>query len=176
MATAQDTNILLPVQNGNVADCRRQNIKFVRVQLSLDFASLINAPTNVGPTTLRTEYYLELPQTTRVMVNNNNVTYNLMTFHGAADLRTLSPADVKTQILDATLQDGPVKLQPTSFGLTSARTDGRALRAEINEKILRLAYRTVCHSLSYVPATAASLTRPWTTFVKSIPTARAIRS
>ena len=146
-ATAQDTNILLPVQNGNVANCRRQNIKFVRVQLSLDFALLINAPTNVGPTTLRTEYYLELPQTTRVMVNNNNVTYNLMTFHGAADLRTLSPADVKTQILDATLQDGPVKLQPTSFGLTSARTDGRALRAEINEKILRLAYRTVCHIL-----------------------------
>ncbi len=81
------------------------------------------------------------------MTNSNNVAYNLMTFHGAADLCTLSPADVKTQILDATLQDGPVEFQPASFGLTNARTDGKLLRAEINKKILRLAFCTVCHTL-----------------------------
>ncbi len=135
------------MQDGNVANCRRQNVKFVRVQLFIDFVSLVSVPNNVGPTMLRTEYYIEFPQTTRSMTNGNNVAYNLMTFHGAADLRTLSPADVKTQILDATLQDGPVELQPVSFGLTNARTDGKLLRAEINEKILRLAFRMVCHTL-----------------------------
>jgi hypothetical protein len=49
---AADTNILLPVQDGNIANCRRQNIKFVRVQLSINFVSLINVPNHVGPTIL----------------------------------------------------------------------------------------------------------------------------
>jgi hypothetical protein len=101
--TAQDSNILLPVQDGNVANCCWQKIKFVQVQLSINFVLLINVPNQVGPMTLRTVYHLELPQITRAMTNGNNVAYNLMTFHGAADLRTLSPANVKAQILDATL-------------------------------------------------------------------------
>jgi hypothetical protein len=91
-ATAADSNILLPVQNGNIADCCRLSIKFVRVQLRINFVSLVNVQNQVRPTTLRTEYYIKLPQTTRAMVNGNNVAYNLMTFHGAVDLRTLSPA------------------------------------------------------------------------------------
>jgi hypothetical protein len=69
------------------------------------------------------------------------------TFLGATDLCTLSPADVKAQILNATLQDGPVELQPASFGLTNARTNGTALQMEIKSKILRLAFSTVCHTL-----------------------------
>jgi hypothetical protein len=144
---ATDTNILLPVQDGNIANCRRQNIKFVRVQLSIDFVSLINVPNHVEPTMLQTEYYIELPQTTRAMTNGAGGGYNLMTFHGAADLRTLSPEDVKTQILDATLQDGPVELQPASFGLSNARTNRKALQADINDKNLRLAFHTVYHTL-----------------------------
>jgi hypothetical protein len=110
------------------------------------------------------------------MTNCNNVAYNLMTFHGAADLCTLSPANVKAQILNATLQDGPVELQPASFGLTNAHTNGTVLQMEIKSKILRLAFSTVCHTLflGSVPATATSRMRPWTTFVRSILTARAI--
>jgi hypothetical protein len=50
--TAADTNILLPVQDGNIANCCRQNIKFMRVQLSIDFVSLINLPHHIGPTML----------------------------------------------------------------------------------------------------------------------------
>jgi hypothetical protein len=81
------------------------------------------------------------------MTNGAGGGYNLLTFHGAADLRTLSPEDVKTQILDTTLQDGPVELQPASFELTNARTNGKALQADIDNKILRLAFHTVCHTL-----------------------------
>jgi hypothetical protein len=81
------------------------------------------------------------------MTNGTGGGYSLMTFHGAADLHTLSPEDIKTQILGATLQDGPVELQPASFGLTNARTDGKSLQADINNKILQLAFRTVCHTL-----------------------------
>ncbi len=116
------------------------------MQLTINFLLLVNVQNQVGPTILRTEYYIELPQMTRAMVNGNNVAYNSMTFHGAADLCTLSPAKVKAQILDATLQDGPVELQPASFGLTHACTTGEALRAKIDSKILCLAFTTVCNT------------------------------
>jgi hypothetical protein len=70
-----------------------------------------------------------------------------MTFQGAVDLRTLSPANVKAQILDAMLQDGPVELQPASFGLTNAPTTGEALRAKIDSKTLCLVFATFCTTL-----------------------------
>jgi hypothetical protein len=145
--TAVDLNILLPVQNGNIADCCWPSIKFVQVQLTIDFVLLVNIQNQVGLTILWTDDYIKLLQTTRTMVHGNNVAYNLMTFYGAADLCTLSPAKVKAQILDAMLQDGPVELQPTSFSLMHACTTGEALRAEINSKILRLAFATVCNTL-----------------------------
>jgi hypothetical protein len=145
--TAADLDVLLPVQDRNITQCWWPNIKFVRVQISIDFASLVNIAEPTGPTTLRTEYYLELPQTTRVMTNGKGNAYNLMTFHGPDNLRTLSPANVKEQLLDKTLQDGPVELMPASFGLRMARTTGEALCTKIDQKILKLAFRTVCHIL-----------------------------
>jgi len=54
---------------------------------------------------------------------------------------------VQDDILAQTLQDGPYDLQPASFNLTTARTDGTALRSEIEGKILRLAYPTICNTL-----------------------------
>ena len=81
------------------------------------------------------------------MTNGAGAAYNLTTFHGTADLRTLTEEQVWAEILDITLQDGPVELQPASFGVTSARTDSLALRAEIESKILRLAYKTICNTL-----------------------------
>ena len=93
------------------------------------------------------EYYINLPQTTRAMTNGNNIAYSLMTYHGAANLKSLSSSDVKAQILNVTLQDGPVELQPASFRLTNARTDGGVLRVKIKSKILQLAFTTVCNTL-----------------------------
>ena len=81
------------------------------------------------------------------MTNGAGAAYNLTTFHGTADLRTLTEEQVRAEILDFTLQDGPVELQPASFGVTSARTDSLALCMEIKRKILRLAYKTVCNTL-----------------------------
>jgi hypothetical protein len=144
--TAADSDVLLPVQDGNITNCCRQNIKFVQVQLFLDFAMLVNVADPTGPTTLRTEYYLELPQTTRLLTNGVGNAYNLMTFHGPDDLCTLSPAKVKEQLLDKTLQDGPLELMLASFGLTTTRTIGTVLRTKINQMILQLAFCTVCHT------------------------------
>ena len=52
------------------------------------------------------------------------------------DLKLMSCATVKTTILEFTLQEGPVDLQPAGFGLTAARTDGVTLRASVNGKIM----------------------------------------
>ena len=54
---------------------------------------------------------------------------------------------VKTDILDFTLQDRPVDLQPAAFGLASARTDGIVLRTVVDSKIMKLAYLTICKTL-----------------------------
>ena len=62
-----DPTILLPVQDGNVADSRKQGVKFVRVQLRLDFSSLANASVTTGSCILSEEYYIELPQSTKSM-------------------------------------------------------------------------------------------------------------
>ncbi len=41
---AGDPTILLPVQNGAVAGCRQGDVRFVRVDCSIDFTPLITIP------------------------------------------------------------------------------------------------------------------------------------
>ncbi len=118
----------------------------MRVQLSVNFINLVTID-HPGPTTLQTKYYIKLLQTTHAMTNENCTTYNLTMSHGAADLRTLSLQEVQAAILDHTLQNGPVELQPASFSVTSARTDPTAICTKIESKILRLAYQSICHTL-----------------------------
>ncbi len=73
--------------------------------------------------------------------------YNLTTWQGHENLKVLSREIVKTDILECTLQDGPVDLLPAAFGLTSARTKGTVLGSSIDRKIMKLAYATVCKTM-----------------------------
>jgi hypothetical protein len=130
------------VINGALNTCHK-NVKFVRVQLSVNFVDLVTIA-NPGPTTLRIKYFIELPQTMRQMTNGTGNAYTLTTFHSAGDLRTLTPEEIKANILDHTLQDGTVELQVASFGATSARTDSFAIQNKIQEKILCLAVVSIC--------------------------------
>jgi hypothetical protein len=91
---AGDPTILLPVQDGVLADCRKKDVKFIRVQLTLDFSPLVNVTTQAGPTILWEEYYIELLQMSRQLLNGTGTAYNLLTFHGPGDLWTLSPAEM----------------------------------------------------------------------------------
>ena len=121
-------------------------MKCVRIQLKLDYASLVN--TNPpGATVLRTEFYIELPQTSVQKTDESGTAYNLLTFYGPADLRMMSPAEVQAQILNVTFQDGPVNLQPSKFNLSSARTDSSKMRSDNEDRIVRLALATVWHTM-----------------------------
>ena len=96
--TAANMTILLPVIYGILANRCQPNVKFVRVQITLDFCPLVsvNPP---GLTTLRVEYYVELPQTSRAMLTGVGGGYNLVTYHGPNDLRTLTMRQVQDDIL-----------------------------------------------------------------------------
>jgi hypothetical protein len=93
-----NTSILLSVQDGTANQCHAEGLKFVRVQLNLDFVNL-NTICPVPSTILRGEYYIELPQHTIQLMNKRSMAYNLTTFIGAADLRTLSAGEVKQDII-----------------------------------------------------------------------------
>jgi hypothetical protein len=143
--TTDPTNpaVLLPVQDGNVNNCCKQGVKFVCMQLRLDFSSLADAGITSHSCILLEEYNIDLPQTTKALYTGTNQAYNLTAWQGHANLKVLSCEIVKTDILDITLQDRPVDLQPAAFGLTSACTKGTVLGSSIDSKIMKLAYPTV---------------------------------
>jgi hypothetical protein len=58
--------VLLAVAIGPLPACRQQDVCYVRVSCTIDFARLITIP---GPTMLCVGFYIKLPQTMRVIVN-----------------------------------------------------------------------------------------------------------
>ena len=89
--TAADACILLPAQDGAANACRAPGVKFIRVQLALDYANL-NRIDPAPNTVLHREYYIQLPQHTVNLNNTAGNAYRLTTFTRPADLRTLSIA------------------------------------------------------------------------------------
>ena len=60
--TAADPHVLLPVINGPRPASRAEDVRYVRLQCTLDFASLVTILPYPTSTVLRVAYYLELPQ------------------------------------------------------------------------------------------------------------------
>jgi hypothetical protein len=105
-----DPVVLKPVQDGPVSNCCPGDVRFVRVQLILDFCELCTAAAPTDNTILRTDYYIELPQDTVIVRNAANVPRNLTTFQGPADLCTLSVEQMYNQVINDVPQDGPIGL------------------------------------------------------------------
>jgi hypothetical protein len=147
-ATAADAAVLLPVQDGAANNCRRVNIKFVCIQLNLDFITLVTLwPPGPGNTILCAEYYIELPQDSRNMQNGANQEYRLTTYLGPSNLCAIAADAYQRDILAITLQDGPVDLLSPMFNLTLARIDRTALVSKIRTKIIMLATPSVLECL-----------------------------
>jgi hypothetical protein len=137
-----DINVLRPVQNGAVANCRPADVRYVRLECVLDYADLAE---HAGPndnTILRTVYYLELPQTVVVVLDGHNNPRNLRTFHGAADLRTLTVQQIQDDILDHVPQDAPIGLAEAPFNVTNATVDDTIME-HITRSILKLSLATM---------------------------------
>jgi hypothetical protein len=144
---ATDPSVLLPVQDGAAAQCHAEGVKFVHVQqLALDFDGL----TTIRPapsTILRGEYNLELTQHSVQLTNGLGNAYNLTTYQGPSDLRTLSPDEVKQTILNKTHQGGPFDLLKPAFNLTSCQRDRSVVYGNLKTLIVKLALSTVHEQL-----------------------------
>ncbi len=138
--------VLLPVQDGQVSDCCKKQIQFVRVQLNLDFASLVTLDPP-GITALHVEYYIELPQGHRDLVDGHRQQYCLTTFLGPDDICLMPPQKFSRGILGVTLQDGPIDLLCPNFNLMSAKMDSTTIEAEISSKIIKMATPSVLDHL-----------------------------
>ena len=90
--TIADASVLLPVVDGVLTSCRKPDVRFVRIQITLDYAALFAAG-HTGPTSIKSE----LPIMSMPMINGHGGAYNLSTYHGIADLRTMTAADVLAQ-------------------------------------------------------------------------------
>jgi hypothetical protein len=80
-------------------------------------------------------------------MNGSGVAYNLNSYLGPADLRTLMPEVVRTTILNPVLQDGPVLLEASNFNLQNTNTNASGIGLEIDGKILKLAWHQLCASI-----------------------------
>ena len=145
--TPADLSVLKPVVNGAVANCRPADVRFVRVECTLDFRTLCTAAEPTDNTTLRCSYYIELPQSTVVVNDGNNNPRNLRTWQGVADLRTLSVEEMGTHIISQTPQDCPVMLQEHDAYVTNARIDDSSAMEEITRAILKLSIPTIKKSI-----------------------------
>ena len=62
--TAANASILLPIQNGLLNTCWKQDVRFFQVQVSVNYSYSI-----CGVSPLRLDFYIELPQGTSAMTN-----------------------------------------------------------------------------------------------------------
>jgi hypothetical protein len=92
---------------------------------------------------LQGEYYIQLPQSSIDLVNGSHVNNKLTMLLGAADLRALSPMEVKHDILDITHQDSPFNQLVPNFNLSSCYTDSSAIYGELKLLVVRIALDTI---------------------------------
>ena len=81
------------------------------------------------------------------MTNGRGAAYTLVSFFGVDNIRSINPNDVKADILTPVRQNGPVSLQASNFNLQTANTNSQEIAAEINGKIVKLAWHQVCASI-----------------------------
>ncbi len=141
-----DPTILLPVLDGPVATCHNDGIHFARITCTINFASLILIP-HYGTLVLRVGFYIKLPQKMVVVVDSGSHNYDLTTWYGAANFRTLLPAQVRASILNPCLHDGLITLCATNINLNNVQIDDTSITKIIQAKILKLRFRQICASV-----------------------------
>jgi hypothetical protein len=143
---AGDPTILLPIINGPLAACRQQDVRFLHVQVSLDFAHLLGAG-HVGPTVLKLMYYLKSPQQLANMMNGVGAAYVLSTYHGSTNIAKMSARDVSDNIIGPCLQRGPIPLSGADFNLQEANINSTTVKDQLISKLLLLGFDAICASV-----------------------------
>jgi hypothetical protein len=143
---AGNPTALLPVINGMLVNCRQQDVRFVHVQVSLDFAHLLGAG-HVSATILKLMYYLELPQQSVNMTNSAGAAYVLSTYHGPANITAMTAQENKNDIIHPCHQCGPITLSGADFNLQERNIDSAMVKDQLISKLLLLGFDAICTSV-----------------------------
>lgn len=154
-----DNRVLKPVLDGPIADCRPADVKYVRVRLDLDYTDIAPPAQGAAAPTIQEIFYLELPQTTVTVRANNNHPRELTTFHGVADLTTLSSEEMNWQVVNPSPRDGPIDIKESAFNVTNATVDEVELRERMESAGAKLSvpfieqaiFKQVCPTYSHKP-------------------------
>ena len=132
IATAADPQVLKAV--GDVAtptaavNRRVANIKYVTVETNIDFTQI----TEDNSSRFRVSTVIELPMTSSQINNDVAGVVTVVTYHGQADLRTLSADEFEDQILNVTGQNGAATLVALAFGAGVATLDTETKADELH--------------------------------------------
>jgi hypothetical protein len=92
-------------------------------------------------------YYLEMPQQLANMTNGAGAAYILSTYHGPANIATMSAREVSKTIISPCLQHGPIALSGTDFNLQEANIDSTTVKDQLISKLLLLGFDAICASV-----------------------------
>ncbi len=81
------------------------------------------------------------------MVNSNGVGYSLTTWLSASNLSMLTLVQIRTEILEPCLHDGPITLHIANFNLNNIQINNALIVATIQAKILKLGFKQICASI-----------------------------
>ena len=115
-----------------LADRHDVNIKYVTVEVNIDFTQI----TEDNLSRFRVSTVVELPMTSRQIVDDVAGVVNIMTYHGQADIRTMSPEDFEDKILNVTGQKGAATLVALSFGVGVATLDTETKADKLHELVV----------------------------------------
>ena len=83
---------------------------------------------------------------------------DLTTWHGVADLRTLSVQEMKDDVIDPSPQDGPIDLLAAAFNVTTVSIDTEEIHTKMVNALLKLALSSLVTSSSrFVPTSPVNL-------------------
>ena len=141
-AVVAGTMTLKPFTDGLANNARRPaDVRFVRLQLRLDFRPLMLADQDNH--VLDASYYIELPQETRMVVNAAGNPVQLTTFFGADNLALLSVEEIKRDILSHVQYADPIDLKEAAFNMTAATVDATEIRIELERRVTKLSIPTI---------------------------------
>jgi hypothetical protein len=141
--SAANPSVLKPIHDGKRDDCRSAGIKFIQVQLKLDYSDLATLDRRhpiLSSMASTTSSYLKLPRILPMKVVP----------HGGNDICSLSAEEVKCTILDVTYQDGLYDLLVPSFNLTLCHTDSTGIYGKLKSMVVCLALDTIRNTLFMV--------------------------
>ena len=138
------------------ANRRAANIKYVTIETNIDFTQI----TEDNSSMFRVSTVIELPVTSAQINDDIAGIITVVTYHGKADLRTLSAVEFEDQILNVRDQKGATALVAPAFGAGVATLDTETKVDELHKPVVGSCrgclqnniFKTICPNIAYRPS------------------------